>query len=800
MSCFGLESEFAIHSPNSLSGARVESLAAAECFLAAVAKRLAPSLPFRCPERGIMCEAGRFYIDGGGHPEFCTAEATSPDESLRLLAVGRTAMIEAAADLGVELFSANTDHQGSSWGCHENISVQRPADIVVQGLVSHLISRVIYTGAGGLGTASGISFSLSPREAVIRGVFSEGYNRFFSNREALDHRSRVHLVCGENNLSGLSNWLKMGTTAALVHLIDHGTVPDAAMAPLNPIKAMHVFSHDPSCTAAVPTPGGDRTAIEIQRYLVYFVRQHLTSLPDWASRLVNTWDDILDRIEFGGIAAVDKMIDWPTKYCLFQSILQANGTNWEELKVLNSVIHRIAICVRGGRAPRDEALRFLIRDRQRLDPEVRKDCEFRLATAGLSWDAVEQAMSTRWNLCAADLKYGYLFPAGTHSVWSDAGVMNDAPPPKTAGEYGVTVPRVEMRNRAIRKLAGLEGAWANWKSVGKQCGRTLDLSDPFSRKARWKRPKSYDCRAPDPLELLRRRVRDLMRAGRYETASRLVRTTLGPCPDWRGNRELARQVAWNEARRGRRASAISVLNAIHDGASTDISLAKISDYQNVLLFSSFSSPPLGMRSWIDAGRAISTGQWCREPLFHSIFLEYSGAYELQDGGLSRAEELLKKARKIERSHAADEPRVQARILIWLAECARRLGNFKLAARRLQRAQILQREAGCTGDYANMALPMALKLAPERTSALAIVNEAFAIQQRESLLGRARTLLIAARVCGDPHLASGWRRAILYYKLTVPALAESDILSRILDSWTSWVVGQTPEGQDRFWGL
>ena len=768
-----------------------------------------------------MSEIGKVYVCSGTHPEFCSAEACSADETLRLLTMGREVLAGAAEDVGLELFSANTDYHGSSlptgrrsgtidsgssdsgssswWGCHENLAVRQPPQVILPRLAGHLCSRVIYTGAGGFFNyfqSPSITFSLSPRESVIRGLFESGrgIDCFSRARETLGlNQGRVHLICGENNLSRMTNSLKIGTTAALVHLLDEGFKPDPGFEPSNPVRAFRVFCHDPACAARVATRSGNRTAIEIQRHYENFVRDNLRSLPEWGSRLVSAWDKILDRIETGGAAAVDRVLDWATKYSIFGSILRSNGLDWRQFRVLNSVVFRLATC------PGCQGSSELDLDHRKVDSQVRSACERRLEAVGLAWDAVERFMPIRWQLLKADLEYGYLHPKGTHLAMADAGLMNDAPPAQMDGHKEIAIPRVERRNSAIRRLAGTSGAWANWTRVGKPNGLILDLLDPFSKKAVWKKPHDTLIEA-NPLETLRQRSQDLLRAGRYETAGRQIQRVLGCRPVWSANRGLAREAAWIEARRGRPAAAVAILDAAYRrGATARSSIVAITDYMNVMVFSSLSAPSVVMRSCIEAGFSIPESRWLCEPLFHPIFFEYAAAFFLHHGQLGRAEELLRKARRIEK-RCENEPRVQARILIALAECARRSGRLRLASLRLRRAQRLQQRAQCIGDYANLSLPMALKLAPDKATALEIVNEASTLQRRESFLGRARILVLAARVCGDRRLASRWRRAVLAYRKTVPAIAECRILARILNSWNSWVGGGTPEGQDRFWGL
>src|SRR5437762_13076927 len=118
----------------------------------------------------------------------------------------------------------------------------------------HLVSRVVYTGAGGFNNLSkGIEFTLSPRVAHLnRGVSGESTHHrgiFHTKGETLaghDYQ-RLHLLCGESVCSETAAWLKLGTTALIVAMVDAGLSPGDAVQPRSPLDAIRTFARDPTC-------------------------------------------------------------------------------------------------------------------------------------------------------------------------------------------------------------------------------------------------------------------------------------------------------------------------------------------------------------------------------------------------------------------------------------------------------------------------------------------------------------------------------------------------------------------------
>src|SRR5690349_21712856 len=112
----------------------------------------------------------RFYIDYGNHPELSTPECANPWDLVRYVLAGERILSGVARDLEFRipearlmLFKSNVDYSGSlvTWGCHESYMHRAAPYTLSDDIVPHLVTRTIYTGAGGFNSLSpGINFTI----------------------------------------------------------------------------------------------------------------------------------------------------------------------------------------------------------------------------------------------------------------------------------------------------------------------------------------------------------------------------------------------------------------------------------------------------------------------------------------------------------------------------------------------------------------------------------------------------------------------------------------------------------------
>jgi proteasome accessory factor A len=289
----------------------------------------------------------RLYVDTGFHPEYATPEC---DDLLQLVAydrAGERIMAElvrrAEARLPehgvtgrVRAFKNNTDSAGNSYGCHENYLVSRATPFVrlVDGLIPFLASRQIFTGAGRIRPgARGARYCISQRAEHIT---SEVSGTTVSGRPMINTRDephadgerfrRLHIIVGDSNMSEVTTYLKVGTTALVLDMIEDGFferdvgLDDGA-------TALHVIADDLSLRERVRLKNGRAyTALEIQLVYLEACEAHARRVGmDAATRAVlERWSDVLARLATDPMT-LHREVDWVTKKTMIDRYLAERG-------------------------------------------------------------------------------------------------------------------------------------------------------------------------------------------------------------------------------------------------------------------------------------------------------------------------------------------------------------------------------------------------------------------------------------------------------------------------------------------
>ena len=306
----------------------------------------------------ILTNGARLYVDHA-HPEYSSPEVTTALDVVRYDKAGDKVMAIAAqraslyAGRQIRLYKNNTDGKGASYGTHENFLLQRstPFDRVVQQFTAFLVTRQVFTGAGrvGIGQSSQTSgFQISQRADFFEAEvgLETTLNRPIINTrdephaDAAKHR-RLHVITGDANLSETSTWLKVGTAAWVLRMIESGTLgTDLRLA--TPVSAMRAVSHDLTCRRTLELADGRRmTAVEVQRVYLARCRALLASaaadeLPaaarSEAEALFDAWQETLDQLATDVTLLADRL-DWVAKLALMESYRARDGLGWDAPKL-----------------------------------------------------------------------------------------------------------------------------------------------------------------------------------------------------------------------------------------------------------------------------------------------------------------------------------------------------------------------------------------------------------------------------------------------------------------------------------
>lgn len=374
----------------------------------------------------ILGNGARLYVDHA-HPEYSSPEVTNPRDAALWDRAGVSVMqaaAEAAAKMPggdiILLYKNNTDNKGASYGCHENYLMRRttPFADIVQHLTPFFISRQIFTGAGRLGIGQEgrePAFQLSQRADFfeVEVGLETTLKRPIINTRDEPHADpekyrRLHVIVGDANLSDTATYLKMGTTAIVLSMIEDGFLDGFDAMPKEPVKEMHRVSHDVSLRHTMELADGRMwSAIDMQRA---FVEQA------WAycdSRWGNQYDEQTKDVLAKWGAHVDALatdpsqvadtVDWVAKYGLMQGYVTRDGLEWSDPRLALIDLQYSDIRPHKGLAARLEQRGRLTRmfsdeevERARQEPPTdtrayfRGECMRRYpdAIAAASWDSV----------------------------------------------------------------------------------------------------------------------------------------------------------------------------------------------------------------------------------------------------------------------------------------------------------------------------------------------------------------------------------------------------------------------------
>jgi len=374
----------------------------------------------------ILPNGARLYVDHA-HPEYSTPEVTNPRDAVLWDRAGvdvmNAASIAAAESPGghrILLYKNNTDNKGASYGCHENYLMRRatPFSDIVRHLTPFFITRQIFTGAGrlGIGQEGRISaFQISQRADFfeVEVGLETTLKRPIINTRDEPHADpekyrRLHVIVGDANLSDTATYLKMGTTAIVLSMIEDGFLDTFDVMPANPVAEMHRVSHDIDMQRVIEMSSGKAlTALEVQHEFLEQAWKYCDSR--WGSQYDEQTKDILDLwgAHLDGLrndpASLSTTVDWIAKLGLMRGYVNRDDLTWDDPRLALIDLQYSDIRPEKGLAAKLEQrgrLRRMFTDEQvrqaRSHPPVdtrayfRGECmrRFPEQIAAASWDSV----------------------------------------------------------------------------------------------------------------------------------------------------------------------------------------------------------------------------------------------------------------------------------------------------------------------------------------------------------------------------------------------------------------------------
>jgi len=320
----------------------------------------------------VLTNGARYYVDHA-HPEMSTPEVLDAREAVRFdraaEEIVRRSMAYARSILsdGAELvvYKNNSDGKGNSYGCHENYLMARatPFGQIVRQITPHFVTRQVFTGAGKVGCEApgsepdGVAYQLSQRADFFEeevGLETTIKRPIVNTRDEphCDPKKyrRLHVIVGDANMSEVATYLKVGTTAIVLAMIEDDTLGDDWML-ANPVAAIRRISHDPSLRATVRLHGGrSATALEIQWGLLERAQKYEQSHglaavgESVGADVLRRWESVLAGLESGGDDVAD-IVDWVAKGRLVDGYRERHGLahNDARLKAIDLQYHDLRL-------------------------------------------------------------------------------------------------------------------------------------------------------------------------------------------------------------------------------------------------------------------------------------------------------------------------------------------------------------------------------------------------------------------------------------------------------------------------
>ncbi len=553
---FGAETEYAVAWRGIKKGQPPEQ--AAIELLRLAGERLT-HLPAMNSSGIFLANGARFYVDCGTHPEYCTPECTDPWELVRQVEAGHRILANLACETGaarkrenaILCFRTNVDYSGScsTWGSHESYLMRNGVDSLAMLLIPHLVTRPIYTGAGGFHPRSrGLEFTLAPRltwfEQIVADNTTSGRGIWHDKWEPLSEKfRRLHVICGESLCSHTALFLKFGATALIVAMADAGLRPGDAVKLADPALALQTVIGDVSCKAPLALEDKrTRTAIEIQRHYLEMAEAHAGAdfMPPWAPEVCRQWRAILEQLE-AGPEAVAGTLDWAIKYSLYANQARNLGIRWDSLAAMNSLLELTAAPPDLDEDPQSlMAQEGELRRRQKLDSEF-AGLEMLARGQGLDVADLKKLGGGRERMFEIDTRFGELGPQGIFYALDQARVLAHRIVAEDEIERAMTQPpasgRARIRGLVVKRLTGGTSVQCDWQQIINFADeKELDLNDPFASEESWRNlePGALRGNRTNPFVL---RARDF---NRHPLARRERAFQLYERGDYRGAEELLR--------------------------------------------------------------------------------------------------------------------------------------------------------------------------------------------------------------------------------------------------------------------
>jgi proteasome accessory factor A len=346
---YGLENEYGIICTSDRRGGKALSIQNAVMYLfrEIISGRMYPDV--------FLENGARFYQDIGCHPEYATPECdnvsdlVSHDKAgeriIERLSIAAERKMQADGFLGrISIFKNNTDTPGNTYGCHENYLMDRRVSFrqLASQLIPFFVTRQVFAGAGKVKSTNQGGYAISQRAQHIREEISIATTtaRGIINTRDEPHADRekyrrLHVIVGDSNMSEFATYLKIGTTAIVLRMIEDNFIKQR-LALRDSVRAIQQISEDVTCTRKVELENGKRlSGVEMQWEYLECARQYFEQAESdpITDQILARWEYVLTCLETDPMQ-LDRELDWVIKKKLIETYVASRQLKWNSAKVL----------------------------------------------------------------------------------------------------------------------------------------------------------------------------------------------------------------------------------------------------------------------------------------------------------------------------------------------------------------------------------------------------------------------------------------------------------------------------------
>jgi Pup amidohydrolase len=373
----------------------------------------------------ILPNGARYYVDHA-HPEYSTPECASVRDLVAHDKAGERVLERSLEEVSrampggpaLALYKNNSDGKGNSYGTHENylVSRQTPFSDIVRDLTPFFVTRQVIVGAGKLGSEAAWdhrgrpSYQLSQRADFFEAEvgLETTLKRPIINTRDEPHADpekyrRLHVIVGDANLCEVAQFLKLGTTAIVLKMIEDSFLPDLSLA--NPVRSIHEVSRDVTCRAPVLLlDGRELTPVQVQWEYLEHAKKYVEREDDTSENreIVERWEAVLLALEEDPMT-LHGQLDWVAKLRLLEAYRDRGGLDWSDPKLRaidlqyhdvrrdKGLYHRLAATGKVERLISDERiLHAAMEPPEDTRAYFRGRCisRFPEAVAAASWDSI----------------------------------------------------------------------------------------------------------------------------------------------------------------------------------------------------------------------------------------------------------------------------------------------------------------------------------------------------------------------------------------------------------------------------